>query len=222
MPTYHNLKLNMAWIRLLSFAGVVPIQINVKTGRFENCGSSRKLLYCSYWTLVQVQIIYFVWKTYWKIKMDPGSSVHQLPIYNLFVVASLVGTFSSFSYFILQPEAFIIVLNESISLQCNSSKSKSVKKLRGQGKSRRSNLSVFTKFIPIIHFVSATCSIIALKFISWPAMCGPTPLLLCPLSYLQGLSITISLAWCYFGVLVQTLFMCRVTDRLAKQIRYAR
>ena len=222
MITNNELKLNLFWIRVLSYSGILPIKIDVKTGRFENCSQSRKRLYLFYWTLVQVQIIYFMWETYWNIKANPESSIHHLSIYNLFVVASLVGTFSSYSYFVLWPEVFILILNESIPIHCNFTKSSSSTKVRSERRSGQSTLSVFTKFIPVIHIVSAGCSIVALTFVSWPAMCGSTPLFLCPVSLLQGLSIFIALAWCYSGVLVQILFISKVTDALTQEIGYAR
>ena len=221
MLTCKELQLNLHWIRLLSFLGVLPIKLNVKSsGNLESCGRGRQCLYLFYWALVQIQIIYFIWESYWKIRADPGNAIYVLSIYNLFVVASLVGTCSSFSYFILWPEDFSMIFNESRA-RCKSSTINTAndRELRKPGRSGR---QIFTKFIPAIHVVSAVCSIIALAFVSWPAMCGPTPLLLCPAALVQGLSITIALAWCYTGVLIQILFMFKVNETLKRETSSAR
>ena len=189
MLTRKELWLNWNWIRSLSVLGVLPVKLNVKCGSLESCGGSRKCLYLFYWALVQIQVIYFMWESYWKIRANPGNAIYVLSIYNLFVVASLVGTCSSFSYFILWPEASTMIFNESVT-QCHSitNNNANADELCKRGRSGR---QIFTQFIPVIHVVSSLCSIIALAFVSWPAMCGSIPLIFCPAALIQGLSITI-------------------------------
>ena len=214
MLTREVLALNFLWIRILSFVGILPVKLNSSAGRIIICKGSKRILFLCYLVVVMALTAYFVWETYWNMQTDPVNTIYGLSIYNLFVVASVAGSWCCFSYFIMWPEACMFIFNDSIIRDKNKDGEKTGGILRGF-----SVVEFFTIFIPIGHAIGTSFSIIALAIVSWPLKCGAEPLLSCLDPFLEGFTMGIALAWCYFGTLIQILFMLKVSRTLTAETR---
>ena len=213
MLTRKVLALNFLWIRVLSSIGIFPIKLNPSVGSIRICKGTKRFVFVIYLVVVSVQTCYLAWETYWNMQTDPMNTIPGLSIYNLFAVASIAGSWCCFSYFVLWSESCTFIFNDSI-MHDTANDEKTGGTLGGF-----SVLEIFTIFIPISYAVGTMFSIIALAIVSWPLKCGSKSLLLCLDPLREGFSLAIALAWCYFGTLIQILFMLKVSRTLTRETR---
>ena len=208
MLTRADLSLNIHCLHLLSRYGILPLKINIETGKIRikssgcpSLGIWRCLIFTS-----QMLSFWIAWRVYLKYKLSPGAAIHTLPLDYMTLAPGQMCIWLAIMNFKHWPEATAEIFNGFIDSTA-AKRNPLVRGLQQRFWSRLTLLEMITLVMPVLVFPSAACVIVAFEiFSTWPATRDMNVIIRLTITAVESGTLVARTSWAYFSFLIQLFF----------------
>ena len=216
MLTRADLSLNIHCLHLLSRLGILPLKINLETGKINVKNHGLGIWWCLIF-ISQMLTFWLAWRVSEKYKLSPGEAIQTLPLDYMTLIPGQMCIWCGFINFKRWPEATAEIFNGFIDAPRTTINSL-VKTPQQHFWTRLTLLEMVTAAMPALTYPVAACVIVAFEILStWPATRGLNVVLRFGLIAADSWTLVARTSWVYFNIVIQLLFLSELTHFLKRE-----